>query len=459
MVPTTYTEEDLSPVECATLGFYEPGFIHLNIKTDDNLDKLNDFLNADFKEEWGATFLHEYIHFLQDLTTPHGLLNFIHQIEFLKNANKEILNLNQNAFIVPIEPDNKHNILANGRLLNIYYGVNRTDHAAHSADKITYEKYTSEPQLVELKDDDSIGVKMFFVHYVDENAKSPVKCHFGSRQIKESMAHIIQRQYDLDSTKNHPDNPYRLVNIILENELIDFNITDEFAIALCDASLFSYNPAQLFFSTIDRLKKDNRQSFKSTKEIYDYILSEYKAETLEGETKTLIELYHSNIKIAKKQFNDTSIAAVYEPNRVWFSKILDRAQILRTQKIDFFTSLVETDGTLSKVFEEIWTSLGTPFLTNEEFKGSFLPPSNIPNIVEIKPYFPKVFKSIKVTYMGKKQCHMYKLCVAAKPDITNNLCKTEPWKRTEMEELCPYAQMWKSWGLSDKTPTHRTTQL
>ena len=61
-----------------TLGFYEPAIFHMHTI---GKGKLNEM------EKWSqlqkSTFLHEYIHFLQDITTIQGLNNiFISYFKF-----------------------------------------------------------------------------------------------------------------------------------------------------------------------------------------------------------------------------------------------------------------------------------------------------------------------------------------------------------------------------------------
>lgn len=53
-----------------TLGFYEPSLFHIHLAYDVKLDEWKNW-----PDEVLFTFFHEYIHFLQDLTTTSGLYN------------------------------------------------------------------------------------------------------------------------------------------------------------------------------------------------------------------------------------------------------------------------------------------------------------------------------------------------------------------------------------------------
>lgn len=53
-----------------TLGFYMPSMFHLHVHTESDIDKWKIW-----DDRTHCTFLHEYIHFLQDISTVMGLYN------------------------------------------------------------------------------------------------------------------------------------------------------------------------------------------------------------------------------------------------------------------------------------------------------------------------------------------------------------------------------------------------
>ena len=62
-----------------TLGFYEPSLFHIHLAYDVKLDEWKNW-----PDEVLFTFFHEYIHFLQDLTTTSGLYNIFVLDEYLR---------------------------------------------------------------------------------------------------------------------------------------------------------------------------------------------------------------------------------------------------------------------------------------------------------------------------------------------------------------------------------------
>ena len=104
------------------LGFYEPGFLHLRINTDEDIFDLNEMATNPDKVKYFSTFLHEYIHFLQDISTPSGLMAAHFYIDFIKDANWTILHDGKNTFEIPVEISNVNNVEANYKLREVYRG-------------------------------------------------------------------------------------------------------------------------------------------------------------------------------------------------------------------------------------------------------------------------------------------------------------------------------------------------
>ena len=69
------------------LGCYYPAFFFMELNTDEEIADLNKVTTATL-----STFHHEYVHFLQDITTSYGLMNICHVVDHQKLINERILN-------------------------------------------------------------------------------------------------------------------------------------------------------------------------------------------------------------------------------------------------------------------------------------------------------------------------------------------------------------------------------
>jgi hypothetical protein len=227
-------------------GFYEPGFIHLHIATREDLNDFNKLAANGATATWVATFLHEYVHFLQDITSTHGLVNFITAVEFLKNANKKVIGGTECEFRTPLKLDNTFNLSTNIALRKLYFGN------SDSVKSIEYLEYFSETAEIETNSG-KLSVPKYKVRYYDVGAQSNMTCHFGSIHLKEYMAFAIQKQFAPDTS--NADIPYGLVDLMLKKEHEPLAADPSLITALCDAALMCYHPAELFFSTLRRMKE------------------------------------------------------------------------------------------------------------------------------------------------------------------------------------------------------------
>jgi hypothetical protein len=89
-------------------------------------------------------------------------------------------------------------------------------------------------------------------------------------------------------------------------------------------------------------------------------------------------------------------------------------------------------------------------MTNLQHHYYFHHPVIIPErIVTLKA----IHEINQILYFGQHGCGMQDFCRNQKTDITSSLCD-EPWKRAKEDPLCPFGQIWKMWGLCEKSPVY-----
>ncbi|MBR09447.1 MAG: hypothetical protein CMP48_17400 [Rickettsiales bacterium] len=420
-----------------TLGYYEPGFLHLRINTDDDLVDLNELARK--QPEVFSTFLHEYIHFLQDLTTTSGLMNSNLSIHFLQELTNEVRLSQDSKFSVPIGLSNANNLQVNIELKKFYDGESTSRNYAK------YSHHTVEKMSFTDKNGKKYSPEKYVVHYHDKNGKQK-QIHFGSVCLKEYVAHAIQTQYLPGIT--HPDIPYVLPKLIIESEYPELK-DDSLKIALCDASLMSLHPSQMFFNTIEKLKKRKRPP-NSAFELYEFAYKDLKFRNEVG-SFSVEELFEEKSSHIQNQLHDALQSEPFIASYRWLEYVIREARKIRLDQPTFFAGLVHKEG-LSDQFFSLFRKLGTPFFTNSKGKGGFIPPSKY-QTQSVYPYQLRVFRDIIATFYGQKKCSLHPFCSSLpEKDITNEKCLKAPWERVHENELCPFAQLWKTWGLSGKTP-------
>ncbi|WP_194550394.1 hypothetical protein [Zobellia nedashkovskayae] len=431
--------------EFETLGYYAPGFLHLKVNTDYDIRDLNELSTNPKKKSVFSTFLHEYIHFLQDLTTTNGLQNGNFFINLLKEINWEIRNDGKSEFNVPVEIGNKNNIEANFKLREIYKGETK------GSELVKYDRYVIEYGKIQNNSGKLIEPIKYKVYYFDLKTKEEKKLYFGDVCLKEYIAHSIQKQF-LESIEHH-DIPYQIAEQILFKEYPDFGTNPKYLIALCDSSLMSYHPSQMFFNTINRMKK-NKFVPTNCEDVYEFAYKDLKF-TGEIGQMNVEQLFKHSIDSTNQQYSDTLKSPIFTPINEWLNHLFEQAKTLRVQSPSFICSLINDNGGLSDSFYEIFEKLGTPFFTNKKELGGFVPPRGLKNIHQ-QPYQLLVFKEILSTFFGTTSCSMYDFCLnSPERKMTNENCKKAPWKKVKERDLCPYAQMWKTWGLIDEIPVRK----
>ena len=426
--------------ELETMGYYEPGFLHLRINTNHEILDLNKFAADPLTAPYFSTFFHEYIHFLQNVTTVSGLMTSVFFIDLIKDMNWEVRNDGKPEFHVPFQITNKNNIEANIKLRGIYTG------SRSNIDTILYDGYIAETEAVTDKDGRVVNPEQYKAFYYDPS-RATNSFYFGSVCLTEYVAHANQNYF---SIRPHPDVPYLAPELIISKEYPEFGNDPMLITALCDATMMTFHPAQTFFNTIKRMKLEKFIP-KSAIEVYDFALDKIIFRNKDGEF-TPMSLYDYMLDLAVKQYGDALKADIFHPNNAWIKHIFSEAQTLRHNIPDFMTKLVKAPGQLSDLYYTIFRTLGTPFFTNNNMIGGFVPPAGI-NPAGIQPYQLLVFKEIINIYMGETKCDMYKFC-KSRPDkdITNADCLSAPWKRGVEDQLCPFGQFWKTWGLNGEVP-------
>lgn len=428
--------------EYETLGFYEPGFLHLRINTDSDISDLNKLFKSNQTKKLSSTFLHEYIHFLQEVTSTNGLINGNFYIDFIKDINWKIRANSNKKFKVPVKIDNEFNTKAKIELNEVYRGNHKL------TSYVKYDYYEKESTEIIDKDGKSIKPTKYKIHYTDIQTREKKHFYFGHTCLKEQIAHSIQNAY---TKTEHPDIPYQIAEQILNIEYPSFGGTNyKFIVALCDSSLMSFHPAQMFFNTIERMKKENFIP-KNCKEIYDFAFNELNLIGDMGEF-TADSLFEKVIENSIEQYHNALQSPIFSEIYDWLKHILIQAKKLRLENPDFLCNLLDSKGNLSSDFYDIFRKLGSPFYTNNKNEGGFVPPTELINS-HSRPFLLLVFKEILRVYSGHKSCSMIDFCrLSPEKDMVNENCIKSPWNKVNESDLCPFAQMWKTWGLTEKKP-------
>lgn len=438
-----------------SLGLYQPSFFRIHIERDEDFSNYK--LLGDIP---AAVYLHEYIHFIQDITTNSGLVNMFNVSQYIKYCTTLIRENSIENFATPILP--QYTFPINSNMDIVWYNL---DHQKkyiggifpkdRKPTKYIGFEYTTLPfpQL----DGSTKSTNQFFLKFNDQYDDEQ-KMILGSLALSESMAWEIETFIYGNILGDSSLYPYHSVRLLL-NELFPELLSDPLVIvALCDVSLLDINPGRLFLELVHKLKSTNKTVFNPEdiyKLIFDFSFN------VNGATN-FYELLDVLGKSATDAINDYFTTNSFKDTPKWIEYNIREAIKLRKENPLFLIELCK-GGKLSinKSFTEIYNKIGSPFVTNRQDESFFASVLNhsydiYPEYLYAINQFYKMFHSPQGTTNRcqlkswcKQSCHNQGIS-----DFTDDRCNQNPWVRALDPDpnFCTYGRMWKTWGLSNISP-------
>lgn len=418
-------------------GEYCPAFFEMKLNIDGEFD-LNTCSDMDF-----ALFFHEYIHFLQDITTSYGLTRCYSYGEYVNSVVNDIISRPKGSIHTPyLYEDNRDNIMLGEYLAKITLG--------------DYDSYIDELNNVNIEWD-TIDELPYEHEYLKSlrmpllTADGDVMLAIGATCLNESIAYIMQRTITADKGPL-PDYPYSAAEIIVNKIYPDFGKNVLNVLALADCCLMFTNPGEIFYKMILQMK-DKHYIPAKPHDIY-YHLKEAKIGV--GETKTdpfkhFAVLIEEVRKKLKSYFNNPGYPKMHEPYHQWVDTILNFSKKLRLERPAFLLDMIyDENARTGDTFVEIIQSIGTPLIRNKRQEYFSIKPS------EQTGYSVEINKSVKQIYSilhdANFQCELFPWCKNSGISPDEKVCLHRPWERCKHNELCPTAMLWKNWGLMGYIP-------
>lgn len=202
------------------------------------------FFSIHLFDEDLSTYIHEYVHHIQNITTPYGLMyctsRLIYLLHiFITNPNSDLYNS-----VHRLWKKNKNMIEKVIKQVGVASDFDYHDGVIENIDfhrnKKVYNKYGA--NII-----DKVTIKL----RVNDDIKD---IPFTVRMIKENMARLIQNHCFPQSciSKNVT---YFMIEEVIEKYYPEFPINEQTVVALCDISLVADSPIHAFFNFLDYLKR------------------------------------------------------------------------------------------------------------------------------------------------------------------------------------------------------------
>lgn len=420
-----------------TLGFYSPSFMRLHVGSDLSLEQP-DTLKDDFT---GSVYLHEFIHFIQDVTTVYGLSNTNITVDYMRFVNNHLIKSSQGGFVVPVQPipNAADNVHSNLLLANIYNGSGEDDDVTFVSHKTTLASLMASTKL--------INPTIIEVTYNDHLGNANV-FEFGALAIVENMAYIIESEC-YPNCEPSPDLPYKAAEKLVELIHPSFANDRLNVLALCDASLQIFHPGQFFYETLLKIKND-KITFKKPEEIYSYCRSIQPPFNFHGATdfrSLLLAQSHLAISQITGYFNDPH----FQPIKEWLENMIRTAVDYRIFNESFPLDLARGKKLDVNVpFSDFYKRVGTPLVTNNKGDAVLYDPKIKTNKADYTIIWA-IDQIHQVFWGNQRNCELKPVCNEGKIKIDGR-CDNEPWLRVNDKDLCPFAIMWRHWGLAGYYP-------
>ena len=434
-------EQQLDFLKC----YYRPSFFHMKIDLPVDLGNLNEITDATF-----GLYLHEYIHFVQDISTIYGLMNISTINYYIQYCAHKIYNDNKKSFEVPIslveKPDVKDYGVSNFNLRPIYIG-SPIKEKSKSISNFSYslEQFEYEP---------SKFIEKVIIQFVDDNTGNKRNLEFGGNQVTEGMAYLCEQFHHSEILPDADAYPYKIVEEIVSYEYPEIVENKVLLITICDAALMSYHPGLSFIRIIKHLKQSLiHQSNEDLVTIYKSCTYLIKGSHVDFEV-----LADNVCNEIKKNFN----TFYFDDIKTWVVTIFDRIKKFRSEVPNFINDIVVFGKPKeNKFFAYFLNLVGSPLVLDGDNNGTISLPSGFNPTSE--HFSPAVFMAInqvlRVFYKSTpSSCELVSFCKQSQKQdpkiIVDDNCTKAPWLKANDKDLCLFAQIWHHWALKEYAPKY-----
>lgn len=208
-------------------GAYYPSYMLMKMDSSINFDNFEGN-----RDEQKGTFMHEYCHFIQDVSTTYGYMTYNYNLQEL------LLKLNL------IEVGEGNEVQQNRDYYTFFRGYDSISDSLVVINKISIEE---DPDYkAEYGESDWEYVKVVY-----NGNKEFV---FGGACIAESMAYLSEKRlYEVKVREN--EFPYNICQLICEKEYPEMS-DDMIVLALCEFALLECNSGVFFVKLLRKMKRD-----------------------------------------------------------------------------------------------------------------------------------------------------------------------------------------------------------
>lgn len=405
----------------AANGSYQPNYFFMKIETYEDISKC---INNNEQ-----TFIHEYIHFLQDLILPYCIRNTL-----VNNRKFALLvsNIYNDELIErPFDRWDEDTEITNNQFAYTWGGhVTYLDNFINIREKIL----NIERKYFEL--DNKAKVYGFILE------TNKFKYHAGARDLLEYLAHKIEKRY---WEVNHPTYPYETVDLVFEYYGL-VNLKEEVKLCFVEFSLYNDNPFNQLIFLIENMILKNPRQYQCYNDV-KYILLNVQWNATGDKRETLFSKTRRRLEDLNWSLSDKYQNSNFESIQKWITLVIKFSKEKLSERF-IFTELYLMDA---EMFHETISSfigeIGIPLIFNNKDECISLIPKSFDQNNFINLYI--AYKFMIYATSNENSCPLLTFCKASQNDTTDENCKTNPIIRANQSMLCPFGSFVKSYGFHD----------
>lgn len=430
-----------------TLGFYEPSLFRIHTIGDGKIKKYQEWSN----DEQSCTFLHEYIHFLQDITSIKGLQNIYTNGEYLRYVSLVAKQSQNKTIHLPLDPTKaSYNVDQNWILHKETLGNNDTN-----IQSLIKYNIINKCNITDTNTKSTIKLEIVELECLDYYFNK-VKIPFGTIQIMECMAKAIEECAYPNLSGRSPYNPYYIARDLAEMILPGIKTEVLTLIALYDRALQSSNPGLSFVNYLKDIKRKGYNSKTLTPDIiYKELIASQSTNPITN-TLAFKDGFNNIATLATGVINDLT-GGIWILGNVtcWASTIIKKGISFRFNYPNIFIDIAR-GGKIqdNKTFQEIIKFLGTPLVTNGKEQSGFIRPpkmiiskSELVNVYAMMQLYSVFMSNSHYKCPLKWYCNNLNMRWLLGPRI-NAKCDSQPWTKCRFRR-CKFVQWWRFKGFKN----------
>lgn len=412
-------------------GKYESSYFIMSVPLEADLE-IKNMTKRDF-----AVFFHEYIHFLQDITSFYGYMGIYSHGEYMRRAINDIYKMSQNV-VMPITIEEKGDCVLLNKAISKFSIGDKGDFDFVVINNVAKDVFIEYLQLT-----DSFSIPELHVKAITNHGQEELIV--GAYAIKENMAYLLER-ICTTGYRTSSDYPYQIVEILAES-MCPGKLSTLDLIALCDIALQSSVPGHGLFLMLKGIC-DGSMVVKKPEDIYDFYYS--KRTNFLGQKMETPRALMLAASIARDHLlSYLKIDMLSVEYQDWICYTLQAGVEMRIRRPYFFLDMAR--GKKDKdniVLQYIAKHIGSPQMVNKLGKR-FQLVTNRP-ICRFE-YLEAVREIEQLFEYGEHICSLKPWCEMSLEEApVDDRCDNAPWSRCNDSQLCPYATLWQHWKLGEK---------